>query len=69
MPEERDVKQLLKCKLIASRPVGRPKIRWMENVMKGIQAMKIVSWKTCAQARKISLNSLLAIRITLDYIG
>jgi hypothetical protein len=29
-------------KLIASRPVGRPKGRWMDNVMKDIQAMKIV---------------------------
>jgi hypothetical protein len=31
MPEDRDVK-----KIIASRPVGRPKIRWMDTVMKGI---------------------------------
>jgi hypothetical protein len=45
MPEERDVKEIYKWKLIASRPVGRPKIRWMDNVMKGIQAMKIVNWK------------------------
>jgi hypothetical protein len=42
MPEERDVKTI---KLIASRPVGQPKIRWMDNVMKDIQAMKIVNWK------------------------
>jgi hypothetical protein len=42
-----------KCKweLIASRPVGRPKIRWMDNVMKDIQAVKIVKWKRCAQDR------------------
>jgi hypothetical protein len=45
MPEERDVKEMCKWKLIASRPVGRPKIRWMDNVMKDIQAMKIVNWK------------------------
>jgi hypothetical protein len=35
----------------ASRPVGCPKIRWMDNVMKDIQAMKIVNWKRCAQGR------------------
>jgi hypothetical protein len=45
MPHERDVRKIYKWKLIASRPVGRPKIRWMDNVMKGIQAMKIVNWK------------------------
>jgi hypothetical protein len=36
-------------KLIALRPEGRPKIRWMDNVMKDIQAMKIVNWKRCAE--------------------
>jgi hypothetical protein len=30
---------------IASRSVERPKIRWMDTVMKGIQAMKTVNWK------------------------
>jgi hypothetical protein len=37
--------------LIASRPVERPKIRLMDNVMKDIQATKIVNWKKCAQDR------------------
>jgi hypothetical protein len=45
MPEERDVKKTYKWKLIASRPAECPKIRWMHNVMKGIQAMEIVNWK------------------------
>jgi hypothetical protein len=51
MPEERDVKKIYKWKLIASRPVGCPTIRWMDNVMKDIQAVKIVNWKRCAQDR------------------
>jgi hypothetical protein len=38
MPEERDVK------IAASRPVGRPKGRWMDTVVKGIQAMETVHW-------------------------
>jgi hypothetical protein len=33
MPEERDVKEIYKWKLTGSRPVGRPKIRWMGNVI------------------------------------
>jgi hypothetical protein len=45
MAVERDVKRIYKWELIASRPVGRPKIRWMDNVMKGIQVMRIVNWE------------------------
>jgi hypothetical protein len=51
IPEERDVKGIYKLKLIASRAAGRPKIRWLDNVMKSIQAMKIVNWKRCARDR------------------
>jgi hypothetical protein len=45
MPEERDVEKICKWKLIASRPVRCAAIRWMDNVMKGIQAARIVNWK------------------------
>jgi hypothetical protein len=51
MFEERDIKKIYKWKLIASRPVGRPKIRRMDDVMKGIQTMKIVNWKRGAWDR------------------
>jgi hypothetical protein len=51
MPEERDIKKIYEWKLIASRPVGRSRIRWMDNVMKDIQAMKIFNCKRCAQDR------------------
>jgi hypothetical protein len=51
MPEERVVTKIYKWKLIASRPVGRPKIRWMDTVLKGIQAMKVVSCKRAGQDR------------------
>jgi hypothetical protein len=33
MPEERHVKKICKWKLIASRPAGHPKARWMDNIM------------------------------------
>jgi hypothetical protein len=45
MPEQREVKKVYRRKPIASRPVGRPKIRWMDNVMEDIQAVKTVNWK------------------------
>jgi hypothetical protein len=36
---------------MASRPVGRSKIGWKDNVMKDIEAMRIVKWKRCARDR------------------
>jgi hypothetical protein len=45
MPEERDVKKIYIWKIIASTPIACPKIRWMDNVMKDIQEMKIGNWK------------------------
>jgi hypothetical protein len=51
MPEERDVNKIYKWKLVVSRPVGHPKVRWKDNEMKDIQALKIVNWKKCAQDR------------------
>jgi hypothetical protein len=50
MPEERGDKEIYKCTLVASGPIGRPKIMWMDNVMKSIQAIKIVKWKRCSHA-------------------
>jgi hypothetical protein len=44
MSEEGDIKKIYKWKVIASRPVGRPKIRWIDNVMTDIQAM-MINWK------------------------
>jgi hypothetical protein len=46
MPEERGIKKIYKWKLIASRPVERPKTRRMDTVMKDILAMKIVNWES-----------------------
>jgi hypothetical protein len=51
IPEERDLKTIYKWRLIASRPVGHPKIRWKDNVMKEIQTMKIINWEKCTRDR------------------
>jgi hypothetical protein len=34
------------------RPIGRPKIRWGDDVRKDIQKIKVPNWKTLAQDRK-----------------
>jgi hypothetical protein len=44
MEDERNVKRLTQWKLIATRPIGRPRTRWQDDVLKGIKAMKIRSW-------------------------
>jgi hypothetical protein len=68
MPEESDVEKKYKWKLIASRPAGRAKIRWMHHVVKDNQAVKIVNWKRCAQDRntvdsRLSASGLTALRL------
>jgi hypothetical protein len=51
VPEERNVKKIYKWKLIDSIPVGRPNIRWMDNVMIDIQAVKIGNRERFVQNR------------------
>ena len=44
MPKEREVTRIYKWKPFASRPIGRPKNRWEDDVRKGLQTMKIKNW-------------------------
>ena len=45
MPNEREVTRIYKWKPLASRPKGRPKNRWEDNVKMDLQKMKIKNWK------------------------
>jgi hypothetical protein len=45
MPQEREVKRIYKWKPLASRPIGRPKIRWEDDIRKDLQTMRIENWK------------------------
>jgi hypothetical protein len=45
MPKEREVKRIYKWKPFASRPTGRPKSRWEDDVIKGLQTVKVKNWK------------------------
>jgi hypothetical protein len=36
-------------KPVSRRPIGRPKTRWVDDVRKGIQKLKVPNWKTLAQ--------------------
>jgi hypothetical protein len=46
------VKTVFSWKPISRRPIGRPKIRWGDDVRKNIQKIKVPSWKTLAQDRR-----------------
>ena len=37
---------------ISSRPIGRPKTRWMDDIRKDIQKLKVPNWKTLTQDRR-----------------
>jgi hypothetical protein len=45
IPNESEVTRIYKWKPLASRPKGRPKNRWEDNVRMDLQKMKIKNWK------------------------
>jgi hypothetical protein len=38
-------------KPMSKRPIGRPKIRWEDDVLEDIRSMNVHSWKKLAQNR------------------
>ena len=51
MQETRMVKAIHAWKPISKRPMGRPKIRWEDDVKKDIQRLKVANWETLVQDR------------------
>jgi hypothetical protein len=45
MLKEREVTIIYKWKPLASRPIGRPKIRWKDDVRKEWHTVKVKNWK------------------------
>jgi hypothetical protein len=52
MQETRVVKAIYSWKPISRRPIGRPKIRWEDDVRKYIQKSTVPNWKTLVQDRR-----------------
>jgi hypothetical protein len=52
MQETRMIKAIYSWKPISRRPIGRPKIRWEDDVKKDIQKLKVPNWKTLVQDRR-----------------
>jgi hypothetical protein len=51
MPETSIVKRIYKWKPFTSRPVGRPKSRWEDDVRNDLKKMKLIKWTEQVQDR------------------
>jgi hypothetical protein len=51
MTEERMVKRVYKWKPMLTRPLGRPKNRWEEDMINDMKKPKIKNWTSCIQDR------------------
>jgi hypothetical protein len=51
MPTNRSDKSLYSWKPLCTRPVGRPKIRWEEDVKADIKKINVPYWKITVQDR------------------
>ena len=52
MPNERVVKTKYKSKPYATRPKGRPKLRWKDDVRNDLRKMGVKNWKQRVEERK-----------------
>jgi len=48
----RPTRKLLDWKPMGTRPVGRPRQRWQEDVMEDLKKLKVIYWKEAAKDRR-----------------
>jgi hypothetical protein len=51
MPKDRMVKRVYKWKPMLTRPLGRPKNRWEDDIINDIKKLKIKNWNSYIQDR------------------
>jgi hypothetical protein len=52
MDQAKPTKKLLDWKPMGTRPVGRPRQRWQEEVMEDLKKLKVKNWKEAAKDRR-----------------
>jgi hypothetical protein len=52
MDQARPTKKLIDWKPMGTRPVGRPRQRWQEDVMEDLKKVKFKNWKEAAKDRR-----------------
>jgi len=58
MDQARPTRKLLDWKPMGNRPVGRPRQRWQEDVVKDLKKLKVKNWKEAAKDRRTGENCL-----------
>jgi len=51
MAEDNNVQKIKRWKLMSKRPIGRPKLRWEDDVLEDINSMNVRNWKNVAKNR------------------
>ena len=51
MAGDNNVQKIKRWKPMSKRPIGRPKIRWEDDVLEDIKSMNVRNWKNVAQNR------------------
>ena len=52
MDQARSTRKLLDWKPMGTRPVGKPRQRWQEDVMEDLKKLKVKNWKEVAKDRR-----------------
>jgi len=52
MDQARPTRKLLDWKTMGTRPVGRPRQRWQEDVMEDLKKLKVKNWREIAKDRR-----------------
>ena len=52
MTEDNNVKKIKRWKPMSKRPIGRPKLRWENDVLEDIKSMNVRNWKNCSTEQK-----------------
>jgi len=52
MDQARPTRKLLDWKPMGTRPVGKPRQRWQEDVMEELKKLKVKNWKEAAKDRR-----------------
>jgi hypothetical protein len=52
MTEDSNVKKIKRWKPMSERPIGRPKLRWEDDVSEDTKSMNLRNWRNVAQERE-----------------
>jgi len=53
MDKTRTVKKLTEWETCSSRPVGRPRLRWLDQVEEDLKKMKVRNWREKCKDRRL----------------